>query len=109
MDEKKKHTGWSVQNIMNGNIFRSKKIQQQYKLLALILFLLIFYIFQGYRSQRQITRLVQVNKEIQDARYEFLTVSAELSEMTRQSAISARLRQADSRVKESDTPAIRVK
>lgn len=108
MEEKKTNKNWSLQDIMNGNIFRNQWMQQQYKLVTLIVVLIIVYIFQGYRSQRQMAYLVQVNKAIQDARYEYLTISAELSEMTRQSAISARLRESGSNVKESDTPAIRV-
>jgi len=97
-----------IQDVLNGNIFTQERMRKQYKLFALIFVLLIFYIFLGYQSQKQQARIVELNRALQDAHYEYLTVNAELMEMSRQSVVSKRLREAGSNVKESLTPAVRI-
>ena len=98
-----------MQDVLNGNIFTMQRVRRHYKLFLLIFVLLIVYIFEGYQSQRQQARIVELNRALQDAHYEYLTVNAELTEMSRQSVISKRLRDAGSNVKESVTPAVSVR
>lgn len=97
-----------MRDVLNGDIFTKGWVRQQYKLLILIFGLLILYIYQGYQSQKQQARIVELNRQIQDAHYEYLTVNAELVEMSRQSVVSKRLKEAGSNVKESTTPAVRI-
>lgn len=97
-----------IQDVLNGNIFTQGWMRKQYKLFVLIFVLLIVYIFLGYQSQKQQARIVELNRALQDAHYEYLTVNAELVEMSRQSVVSKRLREAGSNVKESITPAVRI-
>ncbi len=98
-----------LQDVLNGNIFTKDAVKKQYKLFILIFFLMIVYIFEGYQSQRQQARVVELTRLIQDAHYEYLTINAELTQMSRQSVISQRLKEAGSNVKESTTPAISIK
>lgn len=97
-----------MQDILNGNIFTKGWMKRQYKLFFLIFVLMIVYIFEGYQAQSRQARLVQLRRDIKDAQYEYLSISAELSEMTRQSAISKKLQEAGSNVKESNLPATRI-
>ena len=106
MDEKR-HI--RLQDVLNGDIFTKGWVRRQYRLFAMIFVLMIVYIFEGYQSQRQQVRIVELNRALQDAHYEYLTVNAELTEMSRQSVISKRLRDAGSNVKESVTPAVSVR
>ena len=105
--EEREHIG--LQDVLNGNIFTSGWVRKQYRLFLLIFVLLIVYIFEGYQSQRQQARIVELNHALQDAHYEYLTVNAELTEMSRQSVVSMRLREAGSKVKESNVPAVSVR
>ena len=98
-----------MQDVLNGNIFTMQRVRRHYKLFLLIFVLLIVYIFEGYQSQRQQARIVELNRALQDAHYEYLTVNAELTEMSRQSIISRRLKDAGSNVKESNVPAVSVR
>ncbi len=98
-----------MQDVLNGNIFTMQRVRRHYKLFLLIFVLLIVYIFEGYQSQRQQARIVELNRALQDAHYEYLTVNAELTEMSRQSIISRRLKDAGSNVKESTTPAVSIR
>ena len=106
MDEKR-HI--RLQEVLNGDIFTKGWVRRQYRLFAMIFVLMSVYIFEGYQSQRQQARIVELNRALQDAHYEYLTVNAELTEMSRQSVISKRLRDAGSNVKESVTPAVSVR
>ncbi|MBE6325279.1 MAG: hypothetical protein E7074_09975 [Bacteroidales bacterium] len=106
-NEHKEHI--RLQDILNGNIFTSGWVRKQYRLFGLIFVLLIVYIFEGYQSQRQQARIVELNRALQDAHYEYLTVNAELTEMSRQSVVSKRLKDAGSNVKESTVPAVSIR
>ena len=107
MEQEREHI--SMQDVLNGNIFTKQRVRRHYKLLLLIFVLLIVYIFEGYQSQRQQARIVELNRALQDAHYEYLTINAELTEMSRQSIVSKRLKDAGSNVKESTTPARSIK
>ncbi|MBP5290139.1 MAG: hypothetical protein J6Y76_01855 [Paludibacteraceae bacterium] len=107
MEQEREHI--SMQDVLNGNIFTKQRVRRHYKLLLLIFVLLIVYIFEGYQSQRQQARIVELNRALQDAHYEYLTINAELTEMSRQSIVSKRLKDAGSNVKESTTPAVSIK
>ena len=62
----------------------------------------------GYLSQRQQRNLSEAQKELQDAKFVLLSLNAELMEKTRQSSISKMLENKGSKVKPSNTPAIRI-
>lgn len=98
----------SIQDILNGNIFTKDWMKRQYKLFAMIFVLLIVYIFEGYQAQMQQGEVIRLSKELKDAHYTYLTVNAELTEMSRQSYIYKRLQEAGSNLKESSTPAVKI-
>src|SRR5690554_954944 len=77
----------SIRDILNGNILTKKFIRKQYLLIILLVVLSVFYIDNRYSSEKQIKRIAELKKEIQDVKYESLTISAELMGITRQSNI----------------------
>jgi len=77
----------SPRDILNGNILTKRFFRRQYLLIALVVFLAVVYINNRYESEKMMTRISALKKDIQDARYESLTISAELAEITRQSSI----------------------
>jgi hypothetical protein len=70
--------------------------------------LVFLYIYLGYQSQRQMRMLSDLQKELQDVQMTQLTVNAELMNKSRQSSIAKMLQEKGSKLKESNTPAIRV-
>lgn len=77
----------SVRDILNGNILTKKFFRKQYLLIALLVILSVFYIGNRFSSEKQITNVAELKRKIQDAKYESLTISAELMEISRQSNI----------------------
>lgn len=80
-------------HFLNGQIFTLKMIQRQYLLMGLLVLLSIVHIDNRYASEKEITRINQLNKQIQDARYQNLTLSAELEEICRRSNIERLIRE----------------
>jgi cell division protein FtsL len=96
----------SIRDILNGNILTKKFIRKQYLLIILLVVLSVFYIDNRYSSEKQIKRIAELKKEIQDVKYESLTISAELMGITRQSNILRLLENKGMKLKPGNTPPI---
>lgn len=96
----------SVRDILNGNILTKKFIRRQYLLIILMVVLSIVYIDNRYSSEKQITSITELKRKIQDAKYESLTISAELMEISRQSNILLLLESKGIQLRPGDTPPI---
>jgi len=78
----------SLRDILNGNILTKKFFQKQYGLLIMIAVLTFFYVDNRFYCERQLANEIDLKKKIQDAKYESLTISAELMQISRQSNVS---------------------
>lgn len=96
----------SVRDILNGNILTKKFFRKQYLLIILLVVLSIGYIDNRYASEKQIAKVVMLKKNIQDAKYESLTISAELMEISRQSNILLLMQSKSMQLKPGSTPPI---
>jgi hypothetical protein len=83
----------TLRDILNGNVLTRRFIRRQYLLLGLLVVIAIFYNDNRYSSEKQISRISELKKQIQDAKYESLTISAELVETTRRSSIERLLKE----------------
>ncbi len=98
----------TLQEILNGDFLTRAWVKKQYRLILLICGLIFLYILSDFSAQRQHNRLTQTERELQDARFIYQTLHAELVEQTRQSSISATLQERGSSVKENTRPVIRI-
>ena len=98
-----------LQKILNGDIFSSEKVAQQYPLLVLIGVFIFVSILMGFVSEWQYVRIGALKKELHDARNEELTISSELVNSTRQSAVARTLKENGSPLREANTPIIVIK
>ena len=105
----KKINTHDIQSWLNGDKLLSNGIRKQYKLIALIIVMILFYIYAGYLSMNQQHRLTDTKKEMLDAKFEYLTVSAQWVNSTRQSEIVKTLNERGSELKESTTPPVKIK
>ena len=100
---------YSLQDFLSGNVLNQEWFRRQYKLIAMISVLIFLYIYCGYQSQRQQRKLHDLQQELQDVRMTQLTVNSELMHKSRQSSIATLLQMRGSQLKESKTPAIRIR
>ncbi len=97
-----------IQSWLNGDVLRSKAIREQYPLIALIVVLVFVYIFMGYQAARQQHRLTDTKKEMLDAKFRYMTISAQLTNTTRQSQVAAALREQGSTLRENRIPPTKI-
>jgi hypothetical protein len=77
----------SLKSILGGDILATDFFRRQAKLMVLLMVLIIFYIHNRYASQQQQIEIDKLKKELTDIKYDALTRSSELMEMSRQSRI----------------------
>lgn len=96
----------TLRDIINGNILTKKFLQKQYPLLILIAFLAFLYVDNRYYSETQLSKVLKLKREIQDIKYESLTISAELMEISRQSNVRKMIKERGLTLSESNTPPV---
>ena len=98
-----------IQSWLNGDKLRSQKIREQYPLIGLIVGLVFLYILTGYQSARQQHRLTDTKKEMLDAKFRYMTISAQLTNSTRQSQVIEVLKVNGSELQENRVPPVKIK
>lgn len=97
-----------IQSWLNGDKLRSEKFREQYPLIALIIVLIFLYILTGYQSAKQQHQLTDTKKEMLDAKFRYMTISAQLTNTTRQSQIIDALRANGSALQENTVPPTKI-
>ena len=97
-----------IQSWLNGDKLRSQKIREQYPLIGLIVALVFLYILTGYQSAKQQHRLTDTKKEMLDAKFRYMTISAQLTNTTRQSQVVEALRLNGSALQENTKPPTKI-
>lgn len=77
----------TARDILNGNILTKKFLQKQYGLIGMIAILMFMYVDNRYYCETQLAKEIELKKKIQDVKYESLTISAELMQISRQSNV----------------------
>ncbi|MGB4415707.1 MAG: FtsL-like putative cell division protein [Paludibacter sp.] len=96
----------TLRDVINGNILTKKFLKKQYGLLILIAVLAFAYVDNRYYCETQQARVIELKKQIQDVKYESLTISAQLMRITRQSNILNMVNERGLNLKESNTPPV---
>lgn len=98
-----------IQSWLNGDKLRSKRFREQYPLIGLIVVLIFLYILMGYQSAKQQHRLTDTKKEMLDAKFRYMTISAQLTNSTRQSQVQQALRDNESPLQENTVPPTKIR
>jgi cell division protein FtsL len=66
------------------------------------------YIFAGYQAAKQQHRLTDTKKEMLDAKFRYMTISAELTNLTRQSTVVEVLKENGSELRENNVAPVKI-
>ena len=99
----------NIQSWLNGDQLRSKRFREYYPLIGLITGLVFIYILMGYQSVKQQHQLTDTKKEMLDAKFRYMTISAQLTNTTRQSQVVEALRENSSFLQENTVPPTKIK
>ncbi|MDR0938668.1 MAG: hypothetical protein LBN29_04825 [Mediterranea sp.] len=108
-NKKKKKKRTSLKSILGGDILATDFFRRQAKLLVLIMVLIIFYIHNRYASQQQQIEIDHLKRELTDIKYDALTRSSELMEMSRQSHIEEYISNKGSELRTPTSPPYLIK
>ena len=97
-----------IQSWLNGDLLRNQKIKEQYPLIGLIVGLIFIYILTGYQAVKQQHRLTDTKKEMLDAKFRYMTISAQLTDKTRQSQVIMALHDNNSTLQENRIPPVKI-
>lgn len=96
----------TFRDVLNGEIFSKRFFKKQYKLIILISILAFFYVDNRYSCETQLAKSIKLKKQIQDAKYESLTISAELMNLSRQSNVLKLVKERDLQLVQTSVPPI---
>jgi hypothetical protein len=99
----------TARDIINGNILTKKFLQKQYGLMIMIAVLLFLYVDNRYYCETQLAKEIRLKKEIQDLKYESMTISADLMTISRQSNVLNTVNSRGLNLIETYTPPIVIK
>ena len=96
----------TIRDILNGEILSKNFLRKQYLLIIMIAILAFWYVDNRYTCETQLAKEIELKKEIQDLKYESLTISAELMEISRQSNVLKMVNENGLNLIQSTTPPI---
>ncbi len=76
-----------LQDLVDGNILVRKSFRRQYKLLLMVAVFMMIFIGNRYECDMKSRRQRELVKEIEDKRYELLSISAELTVKSKGSVV----------------------
>ena len=98
----------TLHDVLSGEFWMKKDIKEQFKLAGLIVIMIFVFTGNGYLSVKQQRHIIDLQKELEDLQYEYLTLSAQLVNQSRESNVSSLLKAEGSQLKEASTPAIKI-
>ena len=96
----------TIRDILNGEILSKNFLRKQYRLIIMIAILAFWYVDNRYTCETQLAKEIELKKEIQDLKYESLTISAELMDISRQSNVLKMVNENGLNLIQSTTPPI---
>jgi hypothetical protein len=89
-DEKK----ITLRDIINGGFFSKNSLSNHWPFLVFAVFLTMIYISNHYAVEKLLKEQVALNYELKELKYEAITTSSELMQMSRQSEVLTKVEQA---------------
>jgi Bacteriodetes cell division protein (FtsL-like) len=93
-------------DILNGNILTNEFLQKQYGLIIMLAVLMFMYVGNRYSCEAQLAKQIELKKDIQDIKYESLTISADLMELSRRSKVLKMINERGINLVEMKTPPV---
>ena len=86
--------GISLRDIANGQILNNEYLKKNRKYLLFLVFLAFVYINNHYGVDALLKEHLVLNKEVQELKYEAITTSSQLMQMSKQSEVVSRVQAA---------------
>lgn len=107
-EELKETVGTSVKELLDGRILADKVIRRNIMFILFLTFLGIFYIANGYSTEKLYKRKVSMEREVRDLRFESITTAAQLMFISKQSEVKKRVNEEGLELEESKEPPVKL-
>lgn len=98
----------SVEELLDGRILADKVIRRNIAFILFLTFLGLFYIANGYSTEKLYKKKVKMEKEVQELRFESITSAAQLMFMSKQSEVKKRINREGLNLQESKEPPVKL-
>ncbi|GAT61728.1 FtsL-like putative cell division protein [Paludibacter jiangxiensis] len=99
---------WSFRQWMSGDILTTDFFRGQIFLFLLLCVIAIFYIDNRFACEQQIVKINRLKEQLTNAKYESLTTSSILMQISRQSQVSVEVTNKGIDLQPSSEPAIKI-
>ncbi len=96
--------GFSAKELLTGRFFARAGIARQWPYMGFLVFLAILYIGNRYHVEGLLDQQARLLKELKELKYEAITTSSELMNMSKQSEVMSRVRKAGIELEVLKTP-----
>ena len=96
----------TLKDVASGEALGREWLQRQIPFILFLVMIALFYINNRFTYEAQLRDIDRLKKELIDAKYESLTVSEELMQMSRLSYVIDKLREQGSNLEVSTEPAV---
>ncbi len=86
--------GFDFRELMNGQAFSRMSLEKHWSYALFLVFFGFVYINNHYSVEKLLKEQVALNKELQELKYEAITTSSQLMQMSRQSEVFSRVNDA---------------
>ena len=91
-DERPSSRNLTFSKILGGDILTTKAVRSQVWLILLIAFFTMVYVSNRYNCQKKLIEIDKLENELQNAKYKALSISSELTELSRESNVLEKLK-----------------
>jgi hypothetical protein len=106
--EMKPTMNWSFRDLMSGKILTTPFFRKQLLLFILLCGIAVFYIDNRFTCEQQIAKINRLQEQLTNAKYEALTTSSMLMQLSRQSQVAAMVQAKGLDLQESIQPEIKI-
>lgn len=103
-EEFKELKGVSFKEFLHGRFLAERRFGQQWGFLAFLVFLGVLYIGNRYQMEHLLDRQARLFNELKELKYEAITTSSELMNMSKQSEVMERVNKAGIELQVLTTP-----
>ncbi|MDG5800954.1 FtsL-like putative cell division protein [Marinilabiliaceae bacterium ANBcel2] len=96
--------GYSLKDFVSGRVINQQTLVKHAPYFFFLVFLAFIYINNHYGVEKLLKDQVELNRELEDLKYEAITTSSELMQMSRQSEVVKRVNDADIGLEVLKTP-----
>jgi hypothetical protein len=99
---------WSFRDLMSGKILTTPFFRKQLLLFILLCGIAVFYIDNRFTCEQQIAKINRLQEQLINAKYEALTTSSMLMQLSRESQVAAMVQTKGMDLQESVQPEIKI-